>query len=96
MHQVQLKKQTFFYHILKIFGDILLIGLEVSISSWDHMKAGDDVSELQFFDIDNKVHVIVKDNAGTIDEKLKEKIFEPFFTTKDMAGKMANEQIEEG
>jgi len=40
-------------HYGSIFGDILLIGLEVSISSWDHMKAGDDVSELQFFDIDN-------------------------------------------
>ncbi len=40
----------------------------------------------KFVDSDNKVHVIVKDNAGGIDEKLKEKIFEPFFTTKDMAG----------
>jgi len=40
----------------------------------------------QFVDSDNKVHVIVKDNAGSIDEDIKEKIFEPFFTTKDLAG----------
>lgn len=40
----------------------------------------------QFIDTDNKVHVIVKDNAGSIEEDIKEKIFEPFFTTKDLAG----------
>jgi len=40
----------------------------------------------QFLESDNKVHIIVKDNAGGIDAEIKEKIFEPFFTTKDLAG----------
>ena len=38
-------------HYGSIFGDILLIGLEVKISNWDNMKAGDDVSELKLFNI---------------------------------------------
>ena len=39
-------------HYGSIFGDILLIGLEVNIKIWDCMAAGDDVSELQLFSID--------------------------------------------
>ena len=39
-------------HYASIFGDILLIGLEVNIKTWDSMAAGDDVSELQLFSID--------------------------------------------
>ena len=31
--------------------DILLIGLEVHIRNWSPMQAGDDVSELQLFNI---------------------------------------------
>ncbi len=38
-------------HYGSIFGDILLIGLEVKIKKWDFMKAGDDVSELKLFKI---------------------------------------------
>ena len=38
-------------HYGSIFGDILLIGLEVKIKNWDSMIAGDDVSELQLFNI---------------------------------------------
>ena len=38
-------------HYGSIFGDILLIGLEVNITNWDSMIAGDDVSELQLFSI---------------------------------------------
>lgn len=40
----------------------------------------------KFLESENKVHIIVRDNAGSIDESIKEKIFEPFFTTKDIAG----------
>ena len=40
----------------------------------------------QFYDVDRKVHVIVKDNAGSINKEIEGKIFDPFFTTKEMAG----------
>ena len=40
----------------------------------------------EFLKEDKKVHIIVRDNAGSIDEAIKEKIFEPFFTTKELAG----------
>ncbi len=40
----------------------------------------------EYCNIDKKVHVIVKDNAGSIEKEIQEKIFEPFFTTKEMAG----------
>tara|TARA_Y100001935_G_scaffold152625_1_gene125905 strand:- start:180 stop:686 length:507 start_codon:yes stop_codon:yes gene_type:complete len=38
-------------HFGSIFGDVLLIGLEVKITDWSTMCAGDDVAELQLFDI---------------------------------------------
>ena len=38
-------------HYGSIFGDILLIGLEVKIKDWSGMLALDDVSELQLFNI---------------------------------------------
>lgn len=40
----------------------------------------------EFVKQDRKVHVIVQDNAGSIDKAIKEKIFEPFFTTKELTG----------
>ena len=38
-------------HFGSIFGDVLLIGLEVKITDWSKMSAGDDVAELKLFDI---------------------------------------------
>ena len=40
----------------------------------------------KFLENDKKVHIIVRDNAGSIDDSIKEKIFQPFFTTKELAG----------
>ena len=40
-------------HYGSIFGDILLIGLEIKIDNWNGMKAGDDVSELKLFNINS-------------------------------------------
>jgi len=40
-------------HYGSIFGDILLIGLVVQINDWSIMKEGDDIYDLQFFDLDN-------------------------------------------
>ena len=44
-------------HYGTIFGDILLICVKVSVSNFNNMKAGDDVSELHFFDLDNLPHI---------------------------------------
>ena len=44
-------------HYGTIFGDILLIGLEMKVNDFSMMKAGDDAEELQFFDLDNLPHI---------------------------------------
>ena len=40
-------------HYGSVFGDILLIGLVVQINDWSIMKEGDDIYDLQFFNLDN-------------------------------------------
>ena len=38
-------------HFNSIFGDILLLGLEMKIKNWDELQAGDDALEAGFFKI---------------------------------------------
>ena len=38
-------------HFNSIFGDVLLIGLQIKIENWDDLKAGDDAYDATFFDI---------------------------------------------
>ena len=40
-------------HFNSIFGDILLLGVEMEIKNWDNMKAGDDALSAKLFKIDN-------------------------------------------
>tara|TARA_Y100000588_G_C14142378_1_gene876674 strand:+ start:112 stop:609 length:498 start_codon:yes stop_codon:yes gene_type:complete len=40
-------------HFNTIFGDILLMGLEVCIKDWSSLKAGDDADEAKLFPISN-------------------------------------------
>ena len=40
-------------HYGTIFGDILLIGVEMQVTDFSPMKAGDDAEEIAFFSIDN-------------------------------------------
>tara|TARA_B110000438_G_scaffold303473_1_gene365112 strand:+ start:186 stop:680 length:495 start_codon:yes stop_codon:yes gene_type:complete len=40
-------------HFNTIFGDILLIGMQVKIDDWSNMRAGDDAEEAKLFDLDN-------------------------------------------
>ncbi|MBC8312240.1 MAG: NUDIX hydrolase [Candidatus Marinimicrobia bacterium] len=40
-------------HHNTIFGDVLLLGIEMKIKNWTEMKAGDDASEAVLFDINN-------------------------------------------
>ena len=36
-----------------IFGDILLLGLEIKINNWDNLVAGDDALDARFFKIED-------------------------------------------
>ena len=38
-------------HFNSIFGDVLLIGLEVKVQDWDKLETGDDAYDATFFDI---------------------------------------------
>ena len=40
-------------HFNSIFGDILLLGIEIKIDNWDGLKAGDDALDAELFDINN-------------------------------------------
>ena len=40
-------------HFNSIFGDILLLGLEIKINSWNYLKAGDDALNAELFNINN-------------------------------------------
>ena len=40
-------------HFNSIFGDILLIGMEIEIKNWDNLIPGDDAAEAGFFNIKN-------------------------------------------
>ena len=44
-------------HFNSIFGDVLLIGLQIKIENWDNLKASDDAYDATFFDI-NKCPVL--------------------------------------
>ena len=44
-------------HYGSIFGDILLIGLEMKVNDFSTMKAGDDAEELNFFDLNDLPHI---------------------------------------
>ena len=36
-------------HFNSVFGDILLLGIEMKINDWNTLKAGDDASDAKFF-----------------------------------------------
>tara|TARA_X000001036_G_C20684194_1_gene806985 strand:+ start:114 stop:620 length:507 start_codon:yes stop_codon:yes gene_type:complete len=40
-------------HFNSIFGDILLLGLEIKINNWDNLIAGDDALDARFFKIED-------------------------------------------
>ena len=40
-------------HFNSIFGDILLIGVEMKINEWNNLKAGDDALSAKLFKMDN-------------------------------------------
>ena len=40
-------------HHNTIFGDVLLLGIEMKIENWSELEAGDDASEAQLFELNN-------------------------------------------
>ena len=40
-------------HFNSVFGDILLIGMEMKINNWDSLIPGDDADEAEFFKVEN-------------------------------------------
>ena len=40
-------------HFNSVFGDILLIGLQMKINNWDSLKAGDDAEDVEFFNLND-------------------------------------------
>ena len=40
-------------HFNSIFGDILLLGIEMQIDNWSNLKVGDDASEAAFYNFNN-------------------------------------------
>ena len=40
-------------HFNTIFGDILLIGIEILVPNWSQIKAGDDATEIKLFPLDD-------------------------------------------
>ena len=41
-----------------IFGDVLLLGMEMEIKNWSEMEAGDDASEAVLFELDNLPEIV--------------------------------------
>ncbi len=58
-------------HFNTIFGDILLIGLEINITDWSTIEAGDDASEAKLFVLDKMPKL-----AFTCHEKIVQKYLE--------------------
>ena len=55
-------------HYGTIFGDILLIGVEMEVLDFSAMQAGDDAEELDFFELDNLPHIEFYCHQKFIDE----------------------------
>ena len=54
-----------------IFGDILLIGMEVKVDDWTNLQPGDDASEAEFFNIKKIPTLAFSSNKKMIDIYLK-------------------------
>ena len=54
-------------HFNTVFGDVLLIGLEVKVKDWNTLYAGDDISEAKLFKIDNLPDLAFNSHIELID-----------------------------
>ena len=58
-------------HFNTIFGDVLLIGLKIEINNWKTLKAWDDISEANLFDINNLPKLAFESHQKLIDLYIK-------------------------
>ena len=60
-------------HFNSIFGDILLLGLEVEVDNWEDLVAGDDALEAKFFKIEESPPLIFECHQKIFDLYIKNK-----------------------
>ena len=60
-------------HFGTIFGDIILIGLEMKLDDYDHLKPGDDAADAKFFPL-NQLPKIAFESHNKIINKYKKLI----------------------
>ena len=60
-------------HFNSIFGDILLLGLEVKVNNWEDLVAGDDALEAKFFKIAESPPLIFECHQKIFDLYIKNK-----------------------
>ena len=61
-------------HFNSIFGDILLLGLEVEIENWEELKAGDDALEARLFNLGHCPELVFECHKKIFNMYLKNKI----------------------
>ena len=59
-------------HFNSIFGDILLIGIEMKIDEWNNLKAGDDALSAKLFKLDNCPKLVFECHQKLLDIYLNE------------------------
>ena len=65
--------------MLQVFLNIIKNAKE----SFEGKKIENQIIEISIKKINQIVRIEIYDNAGNIDEKIKDKIFDPYFSTKD-------------
>ena len=61
-------------HFNSLFGDILIIGIEMKINDWSTLKAGDDVSEAKFFKLNKLPNLAFDSHKKIIESYLQDKL----------------------
>jgi len=86
-YEIFIKKEYNFKTKKKIYGNELLqviINLiKNSIEAYMSRDASKAFIKIKGKEFENKLQIIIEDEAGGIDEKVISKVFEPYFTTKD-------------
>ena len=60
-------------HFNSIFGDILLLGLEVKVDYWDNLSAGDDALEARLFKIEECPPLVFECHQKIFDLYIKDR-----------------------